>query len=290
MDTPSEHAMDVLFAVNLVFDFFYFWFAASFVRGRPQLWRVSLVAVLGAGLAMLPVWVAWLGWLTAGPSLVLLSILLVILIAWPCTLAQMAAIYGGFWLAFGLAGLACEVLAVQFNALAPHSILLVGAGVGVVLIGGQIVWREHWSPRRYQSSSFRRLRIRLGNRSAIVRGLLDSGNLLSTLGGDRAVAVVEVEHIRHCLPPAIMAAMAAGWDSLDTVPADGPRCQLICFTSLGMGQATLLALFPDGLEIWEERRREWVPVQGAIGLTLQVLDSHGRYQALIPLPMVQEAN
>lgn len=289
MHGPPAYAVDMIFAVNLVFDFFFFWLAASLVSARPRLWKVGLVSLLGAVLAILPLLVPWTRWLASGPALLVMSILLVVLLVWPGSLADMAATYAGFWLVLVVAGGAIEALVVPFNSrVRADSVYSIGVGVAATFIGLRWIWREY-SDRRIRRSLLYRLRIRLGTQRTVLTGLLDSGNRLSSLGSFRPVAVVEAEAVRYCLPSWALEVLTRGWDGLDQIPALWQsRCQIVPYTSLGNGGSTLFVLTPDELEVWERQRACWVQVRGAVGLTPQLLDSQGRYQALLPLQMVQE--
>lgn len=272
--------------------FLLFWFAGWISWLRPRWWRLLLTAGLGAGLALAPVVTPWGRWLLSGPGLAIASVLLTFFLAWPCSVRQWWAAFGGLWVAVGAAGGGALLMAASRELEPPAGFLLSGiwitAGVALALAGLWVVW-QGYRERRTVVESLRRIRIRLGKEALELSALVDSGNSLCTPVGRQPVAVVEAGALESCLPPAVREAVERGWGALDELPEEWQdRCQLVPYAVVGSSGKALLAIAPDELSLWDDERGSWVPVGGVIGLSSQSLDPQGRYRALLPLTMLQE--
>jgi len=285
---------ELLFLVNLGLDLALLWFAARVARVRAPAWRVWLAALLGAVLAVLPVVLPAVSpfgsWLLSGAAVAAGSLLLVLVLVWPGTWSQFAAVLGFFWMGLILAGGLLLLLAERYPALltAPPAALVAG-GVGVTLAGAQLLWQAH-RERAEVDDILWEIAVRVGDRRLVVDGLLDSGNLLRTPVGRWPVVVVEGERLRGVLPPAVLEAARAGPEGLDGLPADWQsRCQLVPYAAVGRSSGWLLVVRPDGLSIRPRGRGEWSAVEGRIGLAAGPLDPEGRYAALLPGAMAAAA-
>jgi len=291
LDAPVLR-LDVLFAGNLVISFLLFWFAGWISWLRPRWWRLLLTAGLGASLALAPVLTPWGRWLLSGPGLAIASVLLTFLLAWPCSVRQWWAAFGGLWVAVGAAGGGALLLAASRELEPPAGFRLSGlwvtVGVALALAGLWVVW-QGYRERRAVTEAIRRIRIRMGEEEVQISALVDSGNSLCTPVGRQPVAVVEAGALGPCLAPAIREAVERGWSALDELPEEWrSRCQLVPYSAVGSLGKALLAVAPDELSLWDEVRGGWVSVGGVIGLSTQSLDPQGRYRALLPLMMLQE--
>lgn len=303
------YRLDLLFMGNLLISFLLFWFAGTISWIRPRWWRLLLTAGLGSGLALAPVVAPWGRWLLSGPGLVVASVLLTSLLAWPCTARQWWALFSGLWIAVGVTGggallltgrrgLAAVAVGDEGILALPDSLgrqagppaLWVTLGVVAALLGLVVVWQTYRERQAIKQSLYQ-VRIGLGEQETVLTGLLDSGNSLCTPVARRPVVVVEAELLRRSLPPAILEALSLGWEGLTAVPEEWrSRCQMIPYTAVGSREdALLLALTPDHLSVWDGQRGRWIDVNGTVGLTLKSLDPQGSYQALLPLRILREA-
>lgn len=280
--------LDVLFAINLVFDLFLFWFAGNISWARPRWWRILLAAVVGAALTLLPVSTTWGYQLLTGPAVLVISGLLVLLVVWPCSPRQYVAAFGGLWVVSGAAGGVTMLLAERYTT-GPLTVALVGGGMAGTLVGLQAVWQTY-RERRVVCDALCPFQLQLGDQTVVLTGLVDSGNSVATPLTRRPVAIVEVDRLRPYLPPGVVEALSMGWDALAVIPPEWRnRCQLIPYSAVGNHSSALLALAPDRMSLWEKGGRRWVEVSGVIGLTLQQLESQGQYQVLLSPRMLQEA-
>ncbi|WP_374712330.1 sigma-E processing peptidase SpoIIGA [Symbiobacterium terraclitae] len=279
----------LLFVINLAFDLALLWFAARVARVRPRTWRLWAAALLGAALAVLPVVLptAWPGgggdWLVSGAAVVSVSALLVLLVVWPGTWSQFAAVFAFFWTGLALAGGLLRLLEERRPDLfvSPPAIL-VATGVGVAVGGVQLLWQVH-RERAEVDDALYELAVFFDDRRATLVGLLDSGNHLRTPVSGLPVVIVAADRMRAHLPPEVVRAAGGGLDVLDGLPPEWQvRCQLVPYAAVGRADGMLLVVRPDGLAVRPLGRGEWVPVRGHIGLAAHPLDPEGRYAALLP--------
>ncbi|MFZ5815512.1 MAG: sigma-E processing peptidase SpoIIGA [Bacillota bacterium] len=286
----AAYRIEILFLVNLVINGLLFWFAGSISWARPRWWRILLSAAVGAGFALLPAVAPWGRWFLTAPAVLILSLLLMLLVVWPCSRHQFVSAYGALWIVVGAAGGVNMLLAEQYNLagqLLP--VVLVAGGVGGGLAGLLLVW-QGYRERKVVRDALCPLQIRFGEQRVELTGLVDSGNALRTPVVRRPVAIVEVEPLRQHLPPGVLEALTMGWHALEAIPAPWrSRCQLIPYSAVGSPEGALLAVVPDELRLWDGAGRRWIQVAGVIGLTLQPLDPQGHYQALLSPEMQQEA-
>lgn len=307
---PAVRQVLLFMVINLALDLALLWFAARVARVRYRTWRLWVAALLGSVLALVPMTAArpmpaaWPvlaeapaltpgpagSWLLSGAAVVAGSALLVLLLIWPGTWPQFAAVFGFFWTGLIAAGGLLFLLQERYPALftAPPAALVAG-GVGVALGGVHLLWQAH-RERAEVDDMLYEVEVRVGERRAVLEGLLDSGNLLRTPVSRLPVAVVDCERLRDCLPQAVVEAARVGPQALDRLPAAWQgRCQLVPYAAVGRGDGLLLVVRPDGLSVRPSRRGDWVAVEGQIGLAVGPLDPEGRYAALLPAAMAAEA-
>ncbi|MFZ5827067.1 MAG: sigma-E processing peptidase SpoIIGA [Bacillota bacterium] len=282
--------LDMLFLINLLIDFCLFWFAGMLSWTRPRWWRVLAAAVLGASLTFLPVLVPWGGWFLSSVGVIVVGILLVAVMVWPCSPIQFGAVYGLMWVGLVLTGGTVRFLTERIGS--PMSFVyltLIAGGVAAALMGAPFLW-QGYGERKTVRDGLHQVRIRLGEQSLVLTGFVDSGNSLSTPVTRRPVAVVEAERLRPYLPPEVMEALSMGWYALEALPeAWRNRCQLVPYSAVGNQGGALLVITPDELALWERRAGRWVAVGGLIGLAMQPLGPQGHYQALLSPGMLREA-
>lgn len=288
---PYGHRLDILFGVCFLVHLLLFWFATTISWSKPRWWRVVLAATASGMVTLVPALVNWGTVLFAPSAVIAVSLLLALLVVYPCSIRQFIAVFGALWIAAPVTGGVVAALVERSGGvlgLGPPAVLVV-VGFPTGLLGLALVWQA-WRERQVVRDTLYQVQIEVGGQPVVLTGLFDSGNSLRTPVGRAPVAVVEVDRLRPYLPPAVVEALTMGWDALSAIPeAWQGRCQLVPYAAVGNPEGSLLVLMPDSMAIWEGRERRWVKVGGMIGLTLQPLDPHGHYQVLLPPPMLMEA-
>lgn len=280
--------VDVVFALNFLVDVAWLLTAGVLAGVRPRLWRVALGAAAGSAAAVW-VWFPTGRWLTSVPGLVVGTVVVLGVTFWPCRLRQAlrvvgAALFGGAVMAgsYMLVGLRDH----QPSSGASFSGALGGIGMLLCMGGGRYVWDALTTRARLARGAYS-LRIRLGERSIETTALLDTGNSLRDPLSRLPVIVAEASVLANLLPEGVLAAVQAGWDGLDQLPAGWlSRCRLIPFRSVGQG-GMLLAFIPDEIWVRAPATARWVPVRAMVGIAGEPLHPGGAYRALLSAEVYQ---
>ncbi len=182
---------------------------------------------------------------------------------------------------------------------------------GALAVGGSL--RDRFRPGLLRPPTCV-LEIAVGDRTAVCRGLVDTGNALTDpCGGDPAV-VVDAAALRPVVPTALLAAMAAGPCALPSALAeiaastgDGRshrrvvrlrrggrvrgaaggwmgRLRLLPFQSVGAPAGLLCAFRADAVWLVAGGRRR--RVRAVVGVSGRSLDPQARFAALVPASML----
>lgn len=286
--------LDIAFATNFVTDLAWLWATGSLAGARLRPWRLGLASAVGAGAA---VWAYFPAgrWLTSGPGALLGTVLLLGLAFWPQRLGEALRVAAYFILTGGaMAGVA--MLIGSRNALPGSAQVsevssgMVAAGLLLTLVGARYLWESARDRSRLRHGLYR-MRIRLGDRTVELPALIDTGNALRDPLSGTPVVVVEAAALEEALPPVMLQAVGAGWDSLDRLPGSwASRCRLVPFRAVGRSAGLLLALDPDEISLQGPEDQDWFQVRGLLGLGAERLHPEGAYQALLPPLLLQRAD
>lgn len=296
MELVLEVNVEIAFLVNFLTDLAWLWAAASLAGISVRPGRMTAAGALGAALA---VWAYFPTgrWLASGPGVVLGTAGLLAIAFWPYPRQHAVRVVAYFLLSGG--AMAGAVMLASSRSTSPAGITgasgadfpasLVASGVVLCLVGARYLWRVARQRSRLSSGLYS-LRIRMGERTVELPALLDTGNALREPLSGAPVGVVEAAALEGFLPPLVVGAAAAGWEALDRLPQSWvARCRLVPFRAVGQPVGILLAVLPDELSVLAPGAREWLRVQGLVGLAGERLHPEGTYRALLPPAMVAEA-
>ncbi len=216
----------------------------------------------------------------------------------------LGCLYGAGALAAGLAQALAGMGAGGWGGV-PWWAPVLGLG-GALAIGGSL--RDRWRPSLLRPRTCI-LEIAVGDRTAVCRALVDTGNGLRDPCGGGPAIVVDAAALRPIVPPALLAAMAAGPCTLPSGLAEaaaarggggrrrvvrlrrGVRCRavaggwmgrirLLPFQTIGAPAGLLCAFRPDAVWLGTGggRRR----VRAVVGVSAQPLDPLARFAAVVP--------
>lgn len=254
--------VDVLFLINLGMDALCLTLTARLLHRKIPLLRLWLAAALGGIYG-----VAALFFDVSPPMTWLADIALCVLMC--CISMGTARLFlsaGVYFLASAVMGGAMTALYSFFNrmgvaSLLPHGedggsvwvfCLLAGLGWLLTLIWGR-VFRRSEAKRATEVD----ITVRLGGREAVLRGMIDSGNLLTDPIGGSPVIPVRREAVAEMLSPALQAALEETplrTEALLSLP-EASRLRLIP-TETATGSGLLVAILPDEIYVGtkEEKR------------------------------------
>lgn len=248
---------DVLFLLNVVYDFALLYFIRRYSGLRAPVWRLWLAAAAGAAYALLAVFPGWWG----GATVRLLVPLVLLLIAFaPLSPAQamrgLALWYAGALL-FGGASFAIAYVR-QVAANSPGLTVPVPWWVPAIgVVAGAFLFRQFW--QRRQSAGVGPLcevEIEFNGTTVSLVGLIDTGNQLRDPLGDLPVVVAECAALARLLPAELIAIYRAGQDEdlgrlgdCLSGSALAPRMRVIPFTSVGRQSGLLLGFRPDLIRV-----------------------------------------
>jgi len=277
--------VDTAFISNFVTDLAWLWAAGRLAGAKPGRWRLGLAAAMGAAAA---VWAYFPSgrWITSLPGLVLGTAALLALAFWPCRPGQALRVAAYFLLTGGAMAGAVMLASTHWSGglrgTSPFPSSLVASGLLVSLVGVRYLW-ESARERARVSRGLYSLRIRVGDRSVDIAGLLDTGNALREPLTGTPVAIVEAEALGGLLPPLVREAVTAGWAGLDRLPKSwSVRCRIVPYRAVNRATGLLLAFTPDELAVRLPGGAAWERATGLVGLTAERLHPEGAYQALLP--------
>ena len=284
---------------NFLFEYLLLWATAEVTRTSTRPVKLAAGAALGtlhyalyllAGLGIIP----YYGVLRFLPTIALVSLLMVSAAFYPVTVKAVARILGYFYLigfvAAG-AGLAGAFLlgsptepAYTLGMLAAAGSILLVAELGWGIVHQRIIHNVYHLP----------VEIACAGRLASVQALVDTGNNLKDPLSLQPVMIVEQQAIKELLPEPISAAVEAleqgNLSSIDTLMESSEwstRFRLIPFSSIGREHGILIGFRPDAVHI--RAGQNGPVVQPIIAIHPRTLDPDGKYEALIPPSLLQQA-
>jgi len=280
--------LDVMFAVNLVMDYFILWTTGKLVGGQISRKRITAAAVLGA-LYSIGAVIPHLSFMYSVPYKLLFSGLMVIISFWPSSWREFlrfwAWFYGvGFAMAGAVLGLSYLFQGTPVGEPGFSYAYLSGGVICALLLGfyGDRMMRERIVPQVMRCP----VRVRLGTTWIEGQGFVDTGNNLVDPLSNKPVIIAEQELLDQGLPDDVKEALSAakeGDDLFESLARTSwaSRLRLIPFTSIGKKHGLLVGLRSDEIAVEAGNRRVSLP--GVIvGLYQEKLSPEGKFQMLLP--------
>lgn len=303
--------LDLILLLNLCIDFLLIWLTASLRKVRLKIGRALAASFIGCSYSVMVFWPE-LSFLFSH----LIKLLFALLMVWISFGFRDLRTYlrnlGTFYLvSFAIAG---GIFALQFFFLSQSEVLngiviTHGNGMGKPVLWGTVIVgfavMFFFSKGTFSSVLKRQ---QLGNVMADVtvewngeithcKGLVDTGNQLYDPLTRTPVMIMEVSHLKDCLPSKfIELTQGQGMEDFYQQITDvdlslnwQQRLRLIPYRGLNKGMQFLVALKPDKVVI-EQNGNRWELTRVLIGLDGGNLSSDGAYQAIVhPSLMLQES-
>jgi len=296
--------LDLWFAANVLIDGLLLWAASRLAARRVSWGRLAAAATVG-GLYSLSVFLPGLTPLVGGPGVLLLSLVMVAVLCWPCSAAVFGRVLAFMYVVACLAGGAALALggtgplggAVWGTPTA--SLVRFGwAGMIIGCSGALALNARRWLNRGMLSGiTDVTLEIWFDGRVTRVMGLLDTGNRLRDPFTQGPVIVVEAGALAGALPggiqqsvvsPAQLTAAVAGLSESPESAAWLRRLRLIPFRTVGRSDGLLVGLRPDRIVVDQAGTR-----LEAAGAVVAVHDGPlcpgGSFRALVPVDLLWQA-
>jgi len=293
--------VDAVVLANSLVNALLLWAAARLAGVRFRPWRLALAALVG-GAYSLALYVPG-GEVVCGLwGKLAVSVIMVLVAFLPATAAGLLKLTACLYcVAFTFAGCAFAV-ASFVRAPAPAGVgpfyveldswrlaLALGAGAAVVAVAWRVVGPRLWPGLLYVG-----LEISLGGRTARLVGLVDSGNRLRDPLTGAPVIIVEYEAMSHLVPAELRAAFEGpGSDPVGYVgraaqPGSpwASRLRVLPYRSIGKKDGMMVGLRPDGVALAGAGGPDCGRA-AVIGIYPRPLGSDARYQALVPLDLVE---
>jgi len=271
---------DSLFFINLAVNYFILLATAKICALKMRRWRIALGAALGAAYSVLTVLPAFRH-LASGGALKLLFAAAMLLAAFHPAKRFLRAYIVFLAVAAAFGGAVYAVSTVQGTASASGSfiradmrVLAVSFALCYALIS-LVFRRAGAAPERVTAE----VTLRLGERSASLRALCDTGNQLYDPVSGAEVMIAERDALLPLFSPCLAERVAAGGGAvellqeLSTLGAEGFR--LLPYSAVGVDAGLLLAFSPESAEV-DGARRELT-----VALSPTALSPDGTYSALI---------
>ncbi len=234
---------DILLAVNWWVDFLLLLGVRRFMGIGAKPWRLVLGALVGALFSLVLLLPPMAAWLSLVFKLLAAAVMVLLSFGWHSRRRYIKSLLLLFGLSAGLSGL-CSAL---YHFAAPRDLFVVNGVVyydvspwllvGLTVLCYGLLWViEQVMRRRAPARRDYRVRVRCGDRSALVYCLYDSGNHLVEPFSNRPVLVVERAALENLLPIP---------DDVDSLPPSG-RWRVVPFDSLG-GGGLMPAFSPDSV-------------------------------------------
>ncbi|HHT72645.1 MAG TPA: sigma-E processing peptidase SpoIIGA [Firmicutes bacterium] len=283
---------------NLLFEYLLLWATAEVTRTGTRPAKLLAGALLGtihyalyllASFGLIP----YYGLLRLLPTVVIVSLFMVLAAFYPLSVGTLPKILGWFYvigfIAAG-AGMAGAFLlgspanpAYTLGMLIAAGCILLIAELGWGIVHQRIIHNVYHLP----------VEIACGGKQVAVQALVDTGNNLRDPLSLQPVMIVEQKAIQALLPPRITAAVQAldqgQLASLDGIvdPEWSTRFRIIPFSSIGKEHGILIGFRPDAVHIRDGQQGP--AVQPVIAIHPRALDPEGKYAALIPPTLLQQA-
>lgn len=286
--------IDVLFAVNLILNFILLWTTAKIARLKLKPWRIltgAMVASFYAVCMFFPdIQLIYTMLAKFIFSLVIIAITFYIketklFFKTVLIFYMVSFIFGGGAMAlFSFTGVGASVGAVVSNGVLyfnlPWKLLFLSTGISYAII--RIVWKAY-NMRLSKSNFNTKIKISLGNESAIINALVDTGNSLRDPLSDIPVMVTEYEKIKSLLPEQMKMMIDEGREPEDIalMLADTNfHLRLIPFSSVGKDGGLMLGFKPDSASVVSEIKERSIG-EIIVGICRSKLTRDGSYNALL---------
>lgn len=289
----------VRLGANFLFEYLLLWATAEVTRTPTRARKLAAGALLGtihyglyllASLGIIPFY----GMLRFLPTIIAVSILMVTAAFYPIPLIRLARVLGYFYLiGFIAAGAGMAGAFLLGSPDAPAYTLGMLIAAGAILITAELGWgivHQRIVQTVYQIP----VRIECFGRSAAVQALVDTGNNLKDPFSRQPVMIVEQRAISSLIPAALADAVQSlengdisGVDNLLGSSEWAARLRLIPFSSIGKEHGILLGFRPDAVHIHD--RKNGPTAQPIVAIHPRTLDPEGRYDALIPPSLLEQA-
>lgn len=288
---------DLVFLLNGLIDFLLLWLTSGIRKQKVALWRLFVASGIGGLYSMLYLWPQW-SWAYVFPMKIVISLLMVRIAFGRQQLLQFLRNLVVFYLICFLAGGTMIALHYGFS-----KDTQVAGGIffsdakgwgspiswGFIVVGFPIVWlytrfslrsiEEHQKYEKYMTN----IRIRFGERSKEVVGLIDTGNRLRDPVTRSPVILVEWSTICSLVPEEILDLVEdREWnEKLSHLPMEWmKRVRIIPYRAAGVDGELMLAIKPDEVQIIEGKHCHKVD-KVLIGIDVGQLSADGTYQAII---------
>lgn len=280
--------LDVMFAINLVMDYFILWTTGKLVGVRISRKRTIAAAVLGATYSIGTV-IPHLSFMYSVPYKLLFSGLMVLISFWPSGWHEFLRLWAWFYgVGFAMAGAVLGLSNLFQDTSAGNAefsyVYLSGGVVCALLLGyyGDRMMRERIVPQVMRCP----VRVRLGTTWIEGQGFVDTGNNLMDPLTNKPVVIAEQELLDQGLPEDVKEALSAareGDDLFESLARTSwaSRLRLIPFTSIGKKHGLLVGLRSDEIAVEAGSRRVMLPGI-VIGLYQEKLSPEGKFQMLLP--------
>lgn len=286
-------------AANFLFEYLLLWATGEVTRTptRPaKLAAGACVGTLHYALYLLASFniIPYYGLLRFLPTIILVSFLMVLAAFYPVAVKALPRILGYFYVVgfiaagAGMAGAfllgSTSTPAYTFGMFVAAGSILIIAELGWGIVHQRIIRNVYHLP----------VEIACGDKSVALQALVDTGNNLKDPLSLQPVMIVEQAAIKDLLPPPITAAVEAleqghlsSLDGLVESPEWSIRFRIIPFSSIGKEHGILIGFRPDAVHIRDGRNGP--AVQPVVAIHPRTLDPEGRYEALIPPILLQQA-
>lgn len=287
-------------SANFAFEYLLLWATAAVTRTPTSSKRLAAASLVGtlhyllyllASLQIIPFY----GLLRFIPVVVIVSILMILITFYPLAKQRILSILGHFYVigfvAAG-AGIGGAYLLGDFTAPRfPFGILI---SIVTILIIAELGWgviHQRIIHSVYQLP----LEITCGEKSVMIRALIDTGNNLRDPLSRQPVIIVEHEAVASLIPQTIVKAVRSlengDLTSIDRIVEEqewAARLRIIPFSSIGKENGLLIGFRPDRVRFVNGASGD-LDVQPIIALHPRILDPEGEYEALVPPTVLQEA-
>lgn len=286
----------LLAALSFLMDYLLLWATSKVARTPRRPWRLVLGAAIGAFYFVIYYLSErgvghYYGWLRYWPSLVAVSISMLMTAFYPLPWSTLLRVTGYFYfiaVSSGGAGVAAGY------ALGWGAAGQLAASIAAILVTAEVGWgvvqRTVWQ-RLYHVS----LEIVLFGEKVTTEALVDTGNRLKDPLGGEPVVVVEHGVVSHLFPEQLQPILIdmetgdlSGVSRLLTSERWSSRFRIVPYTSLGRERGLLVGFRPDAASVIVDGRR--APLERiVVALHPKTLDPDGVYRALIHPELLHSA-
>jgi stage II sporulation protein GA (sporulation sigma-E factor processing peptidase) len=286
---------DVVWLLNVCFDFLLLWLTAFMLKRAVVIWRMLLAALFGSSLILLLL--SPFSFYASHPFVKLFVSFFMVIIAFGFHRFRfffenlLAFYFSTFIMGGGMFALHYFVqreFAIAHSAFVTHS---TGFGHPISWLFVLISFPVLWMLSRAQMATIREKKIRFEQiidvtitffeETIHLKGLIDSGNQLFDPLTKTPVMIVELSAIRQILPQSIIQ-MVIHQDYLLSHHDDAwlQRIRLVPYRAIGKGQQFLIAVKPNVIQIHYEG--EWIEVKKVlVGLNEAALSTDGEYACIV---------